>query len=71
MVQQNYELKTVQTGYRKTMLRQALEYESQQAEKEEVTAETVERALWEKLQLARDMDTELEGWPFLYRHVQN
>ena len=43
------------------MLQQALEYESQEAEKQEVTAEAVEEAMLERLQLARDMETALEG----------
>ncbi|CAI8040836.1 Coiled-coil domain-containing protein 83 [Geodia barretti] len=58
--EKNYDLRTVQTGYRKAMLQQALEYESQEAEKQEVTAEAVEEAMLERLQLARDMETALE-----------
>ena len=58
---QNYDLRTVQTCYRKALLQQALEYESQEAEKQEVTAEAVEEAMLERLQLARDMETALEG----------
>lgn len=58
---QNYDLKTVQTGHRKTLLEQALQYESEQATKEEVSQEVVEEALWEKLQLTKDAETELKG----------
>ena len=63
---QNYDLRTVQTGYRKAMLQQALEYESQEAEKQEVTAEAVEEAMLERLQLARDMETALEGCQYFF-----
>lgn len=58
---QNYELKTVQTGYRKALFKQAVRYEQDQAGREEVSQEMVEEALWEKLQLARDIETHLQG----------
>ena len=58
---QNYDLKAVQTGYRRTMFQQALEYESEQAGKEEVARDTVELAVWEKLQLASETQAELQG----------
>ena len=58
---QNYDLKTVQMGHRKTLLQQALQYEGEVAGREEVTHEMVEEALWEKLQLSRDTEAELQG----------
>lgn len=58
---QNYDLKTAQSGYRKAMLQQAMHYETDQASREEVAQEMVEEAMWEKFQLARDTQVELQG----------
>ena len=58
---QNYELKTAQTGHRKALVQQATQYEREQADKEEISQEMVEEAMWEKLQLARDTQAELQG----------
>ena len=38
-----------------------MQYEHDQAGKEEVSQEMVEEALWQKLQLARDIDADLQG----------
>lgn len=54
-------MRAVQTGHRKAMLKQATDYENEQAGKEEVDHEMVEKAMWEKLRLARDTQAELQG----------
>lgn len=51
-------------GYRKALVQQALQYDHDQGEKEEVTQEMVEQAMWEKLQLARDIETNILGMYF-------
>ena len=43
------------------MLQQAMQYENNQASREEVAQEMVEEAMWEKLQLAKDTQMELQG----------
>ena len=48
------------------MFQQALEYESEQAGKEEVARDTVELAVWEKLQLTAETQAELQGLSLLF-----